>query len=85
MFVPGYFCTQPEDIDAVLQQLNAAVENLNVRGSGYVLDRTLKFVVVIIIVNQPLWVVLSEKSYAAVLNFSRHQKLLGVYPPRAHL
>ena len=71
MFVPGYFCTQPEDIDAVLQQLNAAVENLNVRGSGYVLDRTLKFVVVIIIVNQPLWVVLSEKSYAAVLNFSR--------------
>ena len=32
MFVPGYFCTQPEDIDAVLQQLNAAVENFNAMG-----------------------------------------------------
>ncbi len=61
MHVPAYFSTLPQDvddssdldIDGIQQELHAAVENWNGRGSGFVMDRIVKFVVSIT-VNRPL-------------------------------
>jgi len=61
MHVPAYFSTLPQDVDdstdldiaGIQQELHAAVENWNGRGSGFVMDRIVKFVVSIT-VNRPL-------------------------------
>ena len=50
--VPGYFHTAPQivseghylDVDSILSNLNVQVDTFNSRGSGYVLERVMRFV-----------------------------------------
>jgi len=61
MHVPAYFSTLPKDIedstdidlDSIQQELHAAADNWNGRGSGFVLDHIVKLVLSVT-VNRPL-------------------------------